>query len=535
MEFYEELPISIIVPAYNVEEWLDECLQSIVMQSFGIFEILLINDGSTDSTGLKCKIWEEKDPRITFFDRPHGGLSAARNFGIDHARGEYLLFVDSDDWVDRQYVEKLYKKAIESQADIIECDFWRFNNDTGTKTYRPSYGRMGVLYTKNERLLYGESVAWKCMFKKSIWKENNVRFPDCLGASHVTYVVFLLLGMSFEHVKEPLYYYRRMRKGSIINGNVEAQEEGKFGTEEINALISELKDRGLYEGNEPLLQRAVKYRLSDLLAAQFGRKDDDRFKAQRDGYYSYFKMIFPAYNNEKYCVIGGYNLNRILSYIDCMQDPYCRFNFSSIISISHPVTSTIDISHMNVYRKKMIERDVYSLFWDIVKEIKPDFIFIDLIDDRFPVIEVNDGFVTYSDAFEEMGNSIIHKHLIDTDSDAYFEMWTESVCLLLEKLTEFVKKKRIVIVENYLSDRHGNIHGVTVFDSIDYIRKSNLLLKRKYDYIKNKYKDISWVEAFPSELYFTDDEYEYGAVPEHLNEIVNKHIAKKIEGCIFQN
>ena len=100
-----EIPqISIVVPVYNVEKYLERCIDSILAQTFTDFELLLINDGSKDSSGLICDKYAEKDSRIRVFHKENEGVSRARNLGISNARGRWLCFIDSDDWVDKEYL-----------------------------------------------------------------------------------------------------------------------------------------------------------------------------------------------------------------------------------------------------------------------------------------------------------------------------------------------------------------------------------------------------------------------------------------------
>ena len=522
------VPISIIVPAYNVEDYLDDCIKSILGQTFGDFELILINDGSIDKTAELCSEWSKIDSRIRFFDCNHRGLSAGRNFGIKQATGEYIIFIDSDDWIENDYVEKLYNKIIESQADIVECDFWRYNNKTHEKTYRPCYGRMGIGYSRDERLLYGESVAWKYISRRDMWINNNISFPDCLGASHAVYVILILLGMTFENVREPLYYYRRMRKGSILDVNGKgSSEKGQMGLGELSEMIAELDKRNLLKKNEELVQRAVKYRMSDLLAAQYNRKTYEEFREQRENYYDYLNTNFRNYKNDRYMIVGGYNLNRILSYLDYIQDPYTRFNFSSLISIDNPITNSSEIEHSNVYRKVMIEKDKKSLFWDILNEINPKYLFFDLIDDRFNVVHENDGYYTFSNAYPEDSN--VNGKMLPVGTNEYETLWEKSVKDFFEKIFKKIEKENVILVENYLSTSHGDTESQKPYVNLEEIESINLQLKHKYNLIKSIYPEIRVVEAYKEQFYFTDDEYEYGVYPEHLNEIVNKRIANVIE------
>lgn len=116
--------ISIIVPVYKVEKYLDRCVESLVRQTFNDIEIILVDDGSPDNSGKMCDEWAKRDERIRVIHKKNGGLSEARNYGIEAARGDYVAFIDSDDWIDDDMMEILYHALMENHADIAECS-WR--------------------------------------------------------------------------------------------------------------------------------------------------------------------------------------------------------------------------------------------------------------------------------------------------------------------------------------------------------------------------------------------------------------------------
>ena len=122
--------VSVIVPVYNVEKYIDKCLESLVNQTLKDIEIIIVNDGSTDNSIKIVEEYKEKyKNKIIYLEKENGGLSDARNYGIQYAKGEYIAFLDSDDYVDRKMYEKLYNKAIENNSDIVECDFyWKYTN-----------------------------------------------------------------------------------------------------------------------------------------------------------------------------------------------------------------------------------------------------------------------------------------------------------------------------------------------------------------------------------------------------------------------
>ena len=113
--------ISIIIPVYNVKLYLDNCIQSVIQQSYTDFECILVDDGSTDGSSEICDQWAEKDNRIIIVHQPNGGVSSARNKGLEQAKGEYICFIDSDDWVDVDYLSAMINNLKEKETDLIIC------------------------------------------------------------------------------------------------------------------------------------------------------------------------------------------------------------------------------------------------------------------------------------------------------------------------------------------------------------------------------------------------------------------------------
>ena len=172
--------VSVILPVYNVGEYLDICMESLERQTFRDFEALLINDGSTDDSAVRCRVWAEKDGRIRFIDKENEGVSATRNLGVRLARGKYLAFVDPDDWLEPAYLEKLRDRLEETGADFAECDLWRYDNRTGKSIYRSCGSRTGVPYTLREHMKYGPTATYKSMSRRSMWLFPAAGARDCL-------------------------------------------------------------------------------------------------------------------------------------------------------------------------------------------------------------------------------------------------------------------------------------------------------------------------------------------------------------------
>lgn len=175
----EKALISVIVPIYNLEEYLDSCIQSLVTQTYERVEILLVDDGSTDSSGKICKRWQERDSRIKYIYKENGGAASARNAALDVCTGTIVTFVDGDDYVDSNYMEVLYSAMVDNQADISICG-WKDEYEFTVST--PVRPKRTITYTKTEamnKLLYQEdfdTAMWAKLYRAELFR--NIRFPE---------------------------------------------------------------------------------------------------------------------------------------------------------------------------------------------------------------------------------------------------------------------------------------------------------------------------------------------------------------------
>ena len=163
--------VSIVVPVYRVEEYLDECINSIINQTYNYIEIILVDDGSPDKCPEICDNYAKNDKRIKVIHKENGGLSDARNFGIPHATGEYIAFLDSDDYVEPNTYKTMYEKAVQENSDYVECDFiWEYPDKSNIDTRDYYFG-------KREMLEKVRVVAWNKLIKRDIIVNNNIKFP----------------------------------------------------------------------------------------------------------------------------------------------------------------------------------------------------------------------------------------------------------------------------------------------------------------------------------------------------------------------
>lgn len=204
--------VTVVIPVYNVEAYLKECLDSIVNQSYENLEILAVNDGSTDSSLMILEGYAAKDSRITILNKENGGLSDARNYGISHAHGETICFIDGDDVIDRDFVYRLKEALDASNADIAVSDMCYFYEDGHTEESDGGNFRQGSVRETPSLIRINNSACNK-LYKTFICKE--VAFPKGkLYEDLATEPIYLYLAKSIIKVNAPLYRYRQ-RQGSI--------------------------------------------------------------------------------------------------------------------------------------------------------------------------------------------------------------------------------------------------------------------------------------------------------------------------------
>lgn len=210
--------ISVIVPIYNVEKYLDKCVDSIVNQTYKNLEIILVDDGSPDNCPAMCDEWAKKDSRIKVIHKTNGGLSDARNFGIDIASGNYLFFLDSDDFIDKDCIQKLFDSIWTDKSDISITLPIRYLPNQNTK----------IMYKSNPKGVFNKYVILECMFKYSLpWSAcgklfkidlfKKKRFP----VNRLCEDLFLIPSIIYDSnkisiIEENLYYYR-YNTNSIMN------------------------------------------------------------------------------------------------------------------------------------------------------------------------------------------------------------------------------------------------------------------------------------------------------------------------------
>ena len=239
--------ISVIVPVYRVEEYLDACVTSLVHQTYQNLEILLIDDGSPDRCPALCDAWAKKDPRIRVFHTENRGVSHARNVGLDQATGDYIGFVDSDDWVDLDYYENMAAALRENGADVCGAGYTREDPDGPHIILRKGEAKV---YTRDEilREIFGQNVPkllWWELCDKLFCRElvTKVRLDEHITHAEDMLFFWQIMKGARRFAYQPTYgYHYRMREGSAIHGGLTETSMTSYAA--IGKIFADAKQEG---------------------------------------------------------------------------------------------------------------------------------------------------------------------------------------------------------------------------------------------------------------------------------------------------
>lgn len=244
--------VSVIVPVYNVEKYLKNCLNSIVNQTYQNLEIILVDDGSTDKSGEIIASFSETDSRIKVISKENGGISSARNAGLRAARGDYLCFVDADDRISSEFVEKMHREIIASGADLCMCGYEREGRRVFAISERCSHKDIGTEFYKNIKF---SQVVWSKLYKRELLDGLFFDESKAIGEDDL-YITQVLPRCSLvSSIEEALYHYTVNYNGATLS---------KFNARKIDMLPVYVEKLSIIQENWPesfqyVLKTAVDY------------------------------------------------------------------------------------------------------------------------------------------------------------------------------------------------------------------------------------------------------------------------------------
>ena len=304
-----ECKLSIIVPVYGVEKYIDKCLNSLVKQSLKEIEIIVVNDGTKDNSQKIIYKYVKKYPdKIKSYIKENGGQGSARNYGLKKATGEYIGYVDSDDFVEKDMYKKLYNKAKENNYDIVVCGNYNVSEDYQNKNIDAFINNYN---TDLENIFFGKMAVWNKIYKRDILIKNKLEFKEKVWYEDLAFTLKAIMNSNtFAFIDEPLYDYL-IREGSTMNNsNVQRNLEILDAFNDILSYIQHNKKEEYFSKIEFL---AIDHIYISAIVRVLKAEADDKVKRETiNKLIDYMNKKFPNYKNNKY--INTLSKNRKIIY-----------------------------------------------------------------------------------------------------------------------------------------------------------------------------------------------------------------------------
>lgn len=304
-----KIKVSVIVPVYNVEKFIDKCLNSLVKQSLKEIEVIVVNDGTKDNSQKIVDKYVKKYPdKIKSYIKENGGQGSARNYGLKKASGEYIGYVDSDDFVEKDMYKKLYNKAKENNYDIVVCGNYNVSEDYQNKNIDAFINNYN---TDLENIFFGKMAVWNKIYKRDILIKNKLEFKEKVWYEDLAFTLKAIMNSNtFAFIDEPLYDYL-IREGSTMNNsNVQRNLEILDAFNDILSYIQHNKKEEYFSKIEFL---AIDHIYISAIVRVLKAEADDKVKRETiNKLIDYMNKKFPNYKNNKY--INTLSKNRKIIY-----------------------------------------------------------------------------------------------------------------------------------------------------------------------------------------------------------------------------
>lgn len=522
--------VSVIVPVYNVYPYLDRCIESIVSQTYTDIEILLINDGSTDQSLEKCLEWRKRDDRIIVIDKKNEKLGPTRNYGIHIARGEYITAIDSDDWVDKRYIECLIYNASKYGADMVVSNaLWYSQKDNSVHT-KPTMKTFSVLDTAEKKIMFMKNrpLTSFCakLYKKNMLIQNHICQPPTSVQDLAVLVQCIACSEVIVTIPDQLWYYWNDRDNSISNTVDKSDDYIKI----FEQSVRDMKRLGLFskyrEGQLAILMYHASLTLKRCNSVE-------RRNLLNSKYEELFNNAFPGWQSEvgmKWAVYGSFNARWVAQQIShsliCTPLHMC---FTGLISqFQGGCNKKYKIYHSNKIRENAVKNDMMGKLnnFCIHNEVG---ILIDFLEERHDIVVTEDDtYFTKSDAFEECTIEDMRiKKIIKFGSKEFMRLWEDSCVCFVEFLKKMEIQAPVYLLKMRLAKGYGTGFCENMFDDIVKIEQANKIIEYMEGFFCKQYQSAIYIEG-EDNLYYSQVAQEYGCEPCHLNWYLYEDLADKI-------
>jgi len=527
--------VSVIIPVYNVEQYIDRCIESVVNQTYKDIEILVMEAKSTDSSLFRVIEWSRKDHRITVVSRKDGGLGPGRNFGVSIAQGDYLVFIDSDDWIAKDFIEKTLAIAEKDERiDIVQGGIVYCINGELKNARHISSEKCETVSEKKRAMCYGENSIWGKLYKTGLFKETNILQPALPYEDLAVYAALVAKAEKVATCNEAVTYHEVEREGSLFQN---LQDYKKFPAvyQWGKDTLKKVGQYDIYRNSFELLM----YRHFNMIVSHcIGDERKRDLIIESPEIYEFQRNNFAGIMNRTCWAFGGFSLRWISHHLLNGKEGLTRhFAFTGIIA-QMSEGSCREFIHENSFRKNCIQSDIqgqWRLFQKQKQENYPELLVIDFLQECEDVIELEDGnYVTKTVAFKESNYPTdAIKRIIPWNSKEFWELWKEKCNKFIDTLEDFSKTK-IVLVKNMFVSQYKEQGQLKEYPTLQ-IDEKNEVLNKMYSYFSLQCKRAHLITG-EKELCFTDVEKQgYEASPEYYNGDYYRKVSESIELYYFDS
>lgn len=533
--------VSIIIPVYNAEQYLNECLDSILEQTYSDMEIVCVDDGSTDKSFKILKKYQLNDRRFHVIHQENLGQGYARNQALIHAHGEFIMYVDADDWLESDCVEKLVRESVESQADVVIGRIAKTKYESKRTDIVLKECEEKVIDNRNKKreLFQITTYPFARLIKRKLLIDNNILFQNHYWEDVAVFPVIYALADKIVILDQVVYHYRN-NQGSTVNRLDEIVYDR---IKCLDTLMSEFKERNLYTIYSKQLTWYIMKRCRVNLRC---------IKRLCDRFYDKFEKDQNTYlcnlvdTNEcdvtRVCSFGSYNLmviSKIFMWygnLNRMEEYYGGQSIISAMSTNSSALKNVEISHENQFRQKCLIQDFEKTFANLnpIEFCDIDYVFVDLLEERYDVGKCETGeYFTISEYFKDiLGENEINYRVIQTFSDEWYLLWKDACRRFVNKVKEYISENRIVLIKMKLARQYYTENELLDFNNQNMIEYVNENLERCYEIFADFVPAARVIEVDAIGNYYTDESFKYGCYPWHLNTKLYSNAARHIEGIL---
>lgn len=530
--------VSVVVPIYNAEKYLVKCIDSLVNQTYENIEIILVDDGSLDTSLSICMEYRNKDERVKVFSKENGGQGSARNLGIRKALGDYIMFVDADDWVDTNIVKMLLEGAIKKDSDVVICNIQKtiFDSEEIGFFYDEKFKTEIIEGDYKKGLFDISTYPVAKLIKREVFIGNDLYFPEHFYEDVAFLPLLLAHAKKISFIDKYLYTYRNQGNSTVNNLSLIYDRIVCMQT-----LVDGFKKKGKYDTYKNdivgfLNQRnQVNLRMVKML---LNRKLADFMEKQN----SFMKSIgYKGAYIPRVSVFGSYNLMIVGKKLMGLEDAatvdgyYGGQAIISVVSEKKDFINSIDVVHKNAFRRKCLTNDFSKRFSQLnsgeFAEI--DYVLVDFLEDRFSIGVIEDELFTISDAFKDISETIKMKYqIIEFGTEEWKKRWSVGCEKFIKLLDKYVGRKNIILVKMMLTECYCKDEEIYYFDNIEEIKMINEQLRNCYEYFCDRCPEAKIVEVKDIDAYYTDYNYRHGCYPWHLNGNAYGNIKERIMSVV---